>query len=425
MIRLVYFIVGILVTFSCSFKVVFAQNTAPPKLPVQGFLSDSQGAPLSGNFDIEFLIYPSNTSTEPLFMESQNVRVDEGRFTVYLGDGKSLNLQLFRNNELLFLALRVGDNEEARPRIQLGTAPYAAFAQYCAEASNVHWSDITGKPAALGGSTDFSTPEEGGLQMDDDGSLSIADNGVTTVQILDGTVTSQDVDTSEFAIKTGNESQSFDESTLYLDYPNDRVGISTDSPQCALDVDGTVRATEYLLRNPVRRTSYIGAEEFQSDYSGYNFALMAGNTASGSYLYPPYRLTNAAGGVGVAAVDLPDGADIDMMTCYYLDNSAAQDLVNIRMRLLSAPHNCPRDTMDDTSCVFPLANTSVTEEELQNLDSPDMIDYSSDLIQGEGDPVDNANFRYGIHIYFNSNTPGRLDSLRFYGCKLEYEMTAL
>jgi hypothetical protein len=419
--------------------VVEAQDTAPPYIPVQGYLTDDDDEPLNGTIDITFSIYQVETGGSARFSELQSVKIVDGRFTAYIGDRETLDLELFKNGDTLFIGIEVGDNDEMKPRIQLATAPYAGFAQYCGEASTLEgmsvedllsWDNITGIPQGVldGGDTitNVSILEGGGLQLDDEGQLSIAESSVTTQQILDGTISSEDVDTDAFAIKTGSTDQSFDDGTLYLDYGDHRVGIRTDDPRSALDVDGAISSTEYLLSNPRMTSRYLSAEEFQPDiYSGI-LALYAGNSTASRYLYPPYRLTNGGGGVAVAPFTLPDGAEIRSVSCYYFDNDSVDDIGQLRMRLLAAPYDCFEDNEDaDTTCVRTLAQGEPPDTAFLNLEEEAMQSHELQVPSDDSNPVNNRDFRYGMHIYFNSTSPGRALNLRFYGCKLDYDVLRL
>lgn len=122
-----------------------AQGVAPAVLPMQGFLTDGDGAPIDGDTSIEVNLYDGDVSPTVLFTETQTVMVDQGHFTAYVGDGGgALDLALFRDNADVWVGIAIEGGTEL-PRFQLGSVPYAGFAQYSTNAQN-----LAGMPA-----TDF------------------------------------------------------------------------------------------------------------------------------------------------------------------------------------------------------------------------------------------------------------------------------
>src|SRR5262245_41332813 len=64
-----------------------AQQTGVPRMvPFTGTLQDSAGTPLSGVHGVTFALYREREGGAPLWVETQNVLVDEqGRYTALLG----------------------------------------------------------------------------------------------------------------------------------------------------------------------------------------------------------------------------------------------------------------------------------------------------------------------------------------------------
>lgn len=105
-------------------------DAAPSYIPLQGVLTDANGMPLYGPVDICFTIYDAETGGNDLWNETQTVTVDNGLFTVYLGEVEPLDLSIFRDNDDLWLGTTVGDDPEM-PRVRLGSAPFSGFAEHC------------------------------------------------------------------------------------------------------------------------------------------------------------------------------------------------------------------------------------------------------------------------------------------------------
>src|SRR5262245_60742571 len=113
-----------------------ARADAPPRMPVQGFLTDAAGAPVAGAHDLRFRIYSVGTGGAASFDETLSaVSIEEGLFNVELGAAATaLDLSLFETQSTLFLGITVDNDVELTPRISLGTVPWAAFANRAGDA---------------------------------------------------------------------------------------------------------------------------------------------------------------------------------------------------------------------------------------------------------------------------------------------------
>jgi hypothetical protein len=100
----------------------------PAKMPVQGYLTDTNGAAVNGNVSIQFQLYATATGGTAVYSETQAVAVVDGTLTVYLGANVPLDLNLFRNGAA-YLGVTLQGEAEMTPRLELGTVPYAAYAQ--------------------------------------------------------------------------------------------------------------------------------------------------------------------------------------------------------------------------------------------------------------------------------------------------------
>jgi hypothetical protein len=109
-----------------------AAAQAPALMPVQGFLTQTSGTPVTGETSITFALYAEEAGGTPLFTETQTVLVEEGYFTAYVGDVATLDLATFRDNGTVYLGIQVGGDPEMSPRLQLATVPFAAVAQHVA-----------------------------------------------------------------------------------------------------------------------------------------------------------------------------------------------------------------------------------------------------------------------------------------------------
>ncbi len=126
----------------------FVAADAPLYVPVQGYLTDAGGLALDAPANIRFRLYGTSTPTgaagEILHEETLAVVVSKGHFTVFLGDNVALDLAIFRDHPVVFLGMRIGtDADETKPLLQVATAPFAGFAQYCGDALTVGGSALS------------------------------------------------------------------------------------------------------------------------------------------------------------------------------------------------------------------------------------------------------------------------------------------
>src|SRR6266446_10005844 len=132
-----------------------------PTLPVPrlvkfaGTLKDEQGKLRTGVVGVTFAIYKEQEGGAALWVETQNVELDEqGRYTVLLGATKSegLPLELFTTGEPRWLGVQVNlPKEVEQSRVLLVSVPYALKA---ADAES-----LGGKPAS---SYALASPASGG-----------------------------------------------------------------------------------------------------------------------------------------------------------------------------------------------------------------------------------------------------------------------
>lgn len=110
----------------------FAQNAradAPAFLSVQGILARTDGSPIDGDTLMRFGLYTNDIGGTELWAETQTVDVDNGFFTIYLGDSTALDLAIFRNYGNVWLGVSV-QREPEMSRLQITTTGYAAYAQF-------------------------------------------------------------------------------------------------------------------------------------------------------------------------------------------------------------------------------------------------------------------------------------------------------
>ncbi len=229
------------------------------------------------------------------------------------------------------------------------------------------------------------------------------------------------IDSSVVARKdTAAGNQAFDLSTLYLDYNTHRVGIGDSSPSEKLDVNGTVAAADFSYRNVKTFYKYIGPEDiaFPSDRTsdGTRYYVSSGIHwfQKPSYIHP----RDFSPIWGYANIDLPQGANITRLTCYFYDSDPDIGIGELSARLQSRALS---STAYATLAEITTSNTGV--------DSTNILQNHDSTVLGDGDPVDNSSYAYSLFVdfYLVDETGSAVISrwVRFYGCRLSYQMTGV
>ncbi len=198
-------------------KPVASQASVLRLIRFSGAVRDALGAPRTGTSGITFALYAEQDGGSPLWLETQNVVLDEqGRYTALLGisSNEGLPLELFTSEEARWLGIQVqGEPEQAR--VLLVSVPYALKA---ADAEM-----LGGKPASA-----FVLSEPSGEGATDTGEVPIDEpqaqvNGSGTTNMV-----------AKFtATDTIGDSQIFDNGT--------NVAIGSTAPLDKLHVNGNIR----------------------------------------------------------------------------------------------------------------------------------------------------------------------------------------
>lgn len=167
---------------------------------MQGYLESSSGEPKDGPTKLRFRLYdraePTGNPMEILYEETQMLSLSKGYFTTYLGDAGQLSVDVFRTHAIVFVGILVGDEaDEVKPLLQLGTAPYAGFANACGDANTLGGKTAqeivaaakTG-PTPLGGSAGAGGTGPAGPKGDP-GVLSVVASGPVTATLQNQTLT--------------------------------------------------------------------------------------------------------------------------------------------------------------------------------------------------------------------------------------------
>ena len=130
----------IIVAFVALAAAPAAYAEAPPVLSYQGFLTDSVGNPVTGEWTLTFGLYGQSTGGEALFVDSQDVTTDKGLFSLYLGsEANPLPVETLGSGELyLEIIVETDDGPIVlEPRAQVVSDPYALFSNSCENANQL------------------------------------------------------------------------------------------------------------------------------------------------------------------------------------------------------------------------------------------------------------------------------------------------
>ena len=93
-------IIFAVILLSVSIMAGDARSVIPDKINYQGYLTDSDGAPVEGLVTMVFSLYAVSMGGTALWSESQNVSVSNGIYSVLLGTGTPI----FIHSDLIYAA---------------------------------------------------------------------------------------------------------------------------------------------------------------------------------------------------------------------------------------------------------------------------------------------------------------------------------
>jgi trimeric autotransporter adhesin len=218
--------------------------TLPRLIRIRGTLRDETGKPVSGAAPVTFSLYQNQSSTEALWQETQNARLDAGgNYSILLGGTKEegLPLEIFSSGEARWLGVQpYGQGEQ--PRVLLLAVAYALKA---ADAET-----LGGKPAsafALAGGLSGSPMivSSSGAQSSGASQPRIAPN---LIQIMSGTAPTPSPDAGVCTSVTSGGTASPNQLSKFTGACNvetsaifesgGNVGIGNVNPAGPLDVSG-------------------------------------------------------------------------------------------------------------------------------------------------------------------------------------------
>jgi hypothetical protein len=212
-------------------------QSIPPYINYQGRLTDqASGAPVNGAKSITFSLYEAATGGTPIYSQTQQVKIVNGAFSVYLGKGDKgegnyqgekvsdgIPAAVFTEHSARYLGIKMADSSsEMAPRQLMASVAYAYKAESAERAGEAE--RIMGK---MPGET----------------------NGLATLD-ENGTIPSAQI--PGIAIDSSG-----------------KIGIGTKSPQAMLDVAGQIRA-ESVTHNYCYAYSGAGHDMYSATWTPLN-----------------------------------------------------------------------------------------------------------------------------------------------------------
>jgi hypothetical protein len=290
-----------------------AQNSVPVLVDYGGVLRGSDSQPLTGVAGVTFLLYKDSEGGAPLWMETQNVRLDpRGGYTVTLGanSNEGLPAHLFADGAARWLAVQVaGQAEEAR--VALVAVPYAMKAGDS--------DTLGGRPASaylLAGSA--ASVQPAGPSVAQPGQPEGAASGRTAVGLKPALASTG---TTNYISKFTDTSGDTGNSVMYQNGSN--IGIGTTVAPISMDVRPTPTST-YAQLGVAQTVDYMTL--FASDTFGPAFywdpakALRFGKGGTALYSatgFVEYMRIQPNGNVGIgtmtpaATLEVNGGAQVD------------------------------------------------------------------------------------------------------------------
>lgn len=201
---------------------------------------------------------------------------------------------------------------------------------------------------------------------------------------------------ANLAVKNGSMNQSFDGSTLHLDYQNNRVGIRTTSPDEELDVFGDVEVTGiYRFSAPRSYTRFVGPSEFRNTAGNFSGGYWTPASNSAAFFY--------------ASPKVPVGASITDLTCYYFKSSSSVTIEDFDFDLLSRSLNSTSVSPLITSTNGPISTNSTAVRGF--------------VARPATPPTVSSSQEYIIRVQLDTTTGSLIPSFaRFYGCRIGFRV---
>ena len=246
--------------------------SVPRLIKFSGILKDGKGDAKTGVAGVTFAIYAEQEGGAPLWMETQNVALDEaGRYAALLGTNSSegVRLELFSTGQARWLGVEAQDIEEV-PRVLLVSVPYALKA---ADAET-----LAGLPVSAFA---LASPQTGSTSGASQSAAGTGPTSPATATSLSSkskaaaTTSTVSAASSNFLAKFDATSNLITSNVFEL---NGHVGIGTTGPSVPLQVNGNILLTGQI-NHQVQVSGTASSGRFGQDSNG---TFLASDTGGSS-----------------------------------------------------------------------------------------------------------------------------------------------
>ena len=106
------------------FSLTSVHAEVPKLINFEGKLTEKDGTPISGSKTITFRIYDSETGAIPSWVETREVVLDNGFYSILLGSVNPFPSSM-KFDTKYWLSVQVSGEDEMSPRYEIGAVPYA------------------------------------------------------------------------------------------------------------------------------------------------------------------------------------------------------------------------------------------------------------------------------------------------------------
>lgn len=203
----------------------------PRLISFQGRLSDTQGLPLTGSYDLTFRFYTASSGGAAIWTEAQSgIGVSNGIYNVYLGEVTPFDALSF--DTPYWISVEVFTDGEMTPRRRLTATGYALRAVAAETATTVAGSGtVSGAQLIV---TDTATIN---------GNLGIGTaTGTARLTVIGDAAVSETFTVGDSKLVITSEGL---------------IGINNPTPATALDVAGTITATSIAVSETITATAFL------------------------------------------------------------------------------------------------------------------------------------------------------------------------
>jgi hypothetical protein len=245
-------------------------QAVPRLVKFSGAVKDSAGRPLTGVVGATFSIYRDQEGGAPLWMETQNVQLDDqGRFTVLLGATKSegIPMELFNAAESRWLGVQ-GQGMEEPARVLLVSVPYALRA---ADADTVGGLPASAFMLATASGIVSSSSVPGTTTQTSANETPAKIAPTRTANTKTATAALGPPAANFIPVFTGPSATSLGSSVMFQDPSNNFIGLGTTTPDSHLHIQGFGPDVVFNFQN-----AGSGGHAFRFDATNNNSAFGGG-----------------------------------------------------------------------------------------------------------------------------------------------------